>query len=131
MRRNNRPGTAGVFGTGAREQESLTERAVIWNELLFCVRSTRHSWCVLANLRICSDCIGMVMKFLFYDCRCLWIIVIKLISNSTNMRFLFTWSLIYGSFVFYPKSRKQKPCSNHNVLNPQAGLATCAGVHSA
>lgn len=30
----------------------------------------------------------------------------------------------------YPKSRKQKPCSNHNVLNPQAGLATCAGALS-
>lgn len=68
----------------AREQESL-QRVVIWNELLFCVVKHQDTAGILANLRICSDCIEMVMKFLFYDCRCLWIIIIKLISVTVQI----------------------------------------------
>jgi len=50
------------------------------NELLFYVAEHQDTAGVLVNLRICINCIEMIMKFLFYDCRCWWIIAIKRIS---------------------------------------------------
>lgn len=50
---------------GWSQRARVTNRVVIWNELLFCVVKHQDTAGVLANLRICSDCIQMVMKFCF------------------------------------------------------------------
>lgn len=120
-----------MFGTGAREQESLTESGNWEWFAVLCCEAPRHSWCVLANLRICGNCIEMVMKFLLYDCRCLWIIIIKLISVTVQIWDFYLLGLLFmGALLksFKLKSRKQKPCNNQNVLNHRAGLTTCVGV---
>lgn len=83
MRGNNRPEQQECLGWSQRAR--VTNRVVIWDELLFCVVKHQDTAGVLANLRICSDCIQMVMKFLFYDGRCLWIIVIKLIRVTVQI----------------------------------------------
>lgn len=69
VRGNKRPEQQEYFGTGARKK-SQQQRLVILHELLFCVVEHQDTAGVLANLRFCINCIEMIMKFLFYDCRC-------------------------------------------------------------
>lgn len=80
---------------GARERESLTESSHLEWIAALCREAPGDPAGALANLRTRSDGVEMVMKFLFYDCRGLWIIVIKLISGTVQILDFYLHGLLF------------------------------------